>query len=63
MNVEDLQMGLVCAKHKYRSALTNLEEISDDIHRKRKKRLNLPPRTPGVGAESDLSSLPSINLG
>ena len=63
VNVEDLQMGLQCAKQKYKTALHNLEAISDEIHLKRRKRMMLPPRTPGVGAESDISSLPEVNLG
>jgi len=63
VNVEDLQMGLLCAKQKYRTALSNLEAISEEIHQKRRKRLLLPPRTPGVGAESDVSSLPEVSLG
>ncbi|KAK2140862.1 hypothetical protein LSH36_1225g00022 [Paralvinella palmiformis] len=62
VNVEDLQMGLLCAKQKYRTALSNLEAISEEIHQKRRKRLLLPPRTPGVGAESDVSSLPEVSL-
>ncbi len=70
-NVEDLQRALSLAKQKYKATLKSLETISDSIHEKRKARASsqLPPRTPGVGAESiysqssDTSDLPSINLG
>ena len=66
--MEDLQRALGAAKELYRTALANLERISNDIHAQRNadKGLELPPRTPGVGAEADccqqMDSL-SINLG
>ena len=70
-NVEDLQRALALAKQKYKATLKSLETISDGIHEMRKAKASslLPPRTPGVGAESiysqssDTSDLPSINLG
>ena len=64
-NVEDLQRALTGAKQRYKAALDSLEAISEEVHRKRKLDVELPPRTPGVGAEStsDQSDLPSINLG
>ena len=44
-------------------ALDNLESISDEVHEQR--RLILPPRTPGVGAEAadDLSDWLSVSIG
>ena len=71
-NAEDLQLALVCSKQKYRMALASLEAISDEVHLQRKlrhKTFDLPPRTPGVGAEldsdlgSELSDMPSASLG
>ncbi len=64
-NVEDLQRALRAAKRRYKGALERLEEISNSVHEKRRKRIQLPPRTPGVGAEAtdSTSDLPSINLG
>jgi len=51
-------------------ALISLEAISDEVHtqrRLREQRLELPLRTPGVGAEQDmddeLSDMPSASLG
>jgi len=51
-------------------ALISLEAISDEVHtqrRLRRQRLELPLRTPGVGAEQDLddelSDMPSASLG
>lgn len=64
-NAEDLNLALVCSKQNYRTALNNLESISEAVHAHRRLRLNLPPRTPGVGAEADTGKLewPSINIG
>lgn len=64
----DLEKAVKGAKQKYSDALKNLERISEEVHLRRKSRmasLQLPPREPGVGAESDsnASSLPDINLG
>ena len=51
-------------------ALISLEAISDEVHtqrRLRQQRLELPLRTPGVGAEhefdDELSDMPSASLG
>ena len=66
-SVEDLQRALTASKERYQGALHNLEQISEEIHlrRKEKGRVPLPPRTPGVGAETcdDQTDLPAINLG
>ena len=52
-SVEDLQRALTGAKEIYRNALSNLEQISEEIHAARQlKKGPLPPRTPGVGAEA-----------
>jgi hypothetical protein len=70
-NAEDLQLALICSKQKYRLALASLEAISDAVHMQRelrRRRLQLPLRTPGVGAEldsdlcSELSDMPSASL-
>jgi len=59
----DIALALTCSKQRYQLALDNLESISDEVHEQR--RLVLPPRTPGVGAEAvdDLSNWPSVNIG
>ncbi|XP_013417874.1 SH3 domain-binding protein 5-like [Lingula anatina] len=67
IDVEDLQRAISAAKHKYSAALKNLERISEEVHLRRKSRVGqfkLPPREPGVGAESvsSESSLPEVNL-
>lgn len=58
-------MALACNKQKYKLALNNLEHISEEVHARRKNKIVLPPRTPGVGAEaeSEFSDLPSSTLG
>ena len=66
--MEDLQRALTSAKDLYKTTLINLERISEEIHaaRKAENELQLPPRTPGVGAEADSceqSDNLSINLG
>ncbi len=63
--MEDLQRALNASKQRYKGALDRLEAISNSVHEKRRKHIELPPRTPGVGAESceSTSDLPSINLG
>ena len=53
-----MEEGLRMAKQEYAAALQALEQISDDIHRRRKKNklneaLAAMPREDGVGAESD----------
>ena len=75
-SVEDLQRALTASKERYQGALQNLEQISEEIHHRRKEegggsdsggKVPLPPRTPGVGAEScnddEQADLPAINLG
>lgn len=51
-NVDDLQAKLTQAKGEYKSALRNLEMISDEIHERRRS-LGIGPRERGVGAEGD----------
>lgn len=53
-----MENGLRMAKQEYAAALHALEQISDDIHRRREKNkldeaLASMPREDGVGAESD----------
>lgn len=66
-NVISLQKRLQEAKTEYSSALKNLEQISEELHEKRKlKALLQYPREPGVGAESETSkclSISEMNLG
>ncbi|EEC02736.1 conserved hypothetical protein [Ixodes scapularis] len=47
--VETLRKAVIQSKQSYTDALHSLEQISAEIHEKRKVRL--PPREPGVGAE------------
>uniref|UniRef100_A0A1A7WXA0 SH3 domain-binding protein 5 n=1 Tax=Iconisemion striatum TaxID=60296 RepID=A0A1A7WXA0_9TELE len=51
-HVDELQAKLVSAKAEYRSALRNLESISEEIHAQRRT-LALGAREQGVGAEVD----------
>ncbi|XP_051999543.1 SH3 domain-binding protein 5-like [Xyrauchen texanus] len=51
-NVDDLQTKLTQAKGAYKSALQNLEMISDEIHDRRRS-LGIGPRERGVGSEGD----------
>ncbi|XP_067261373.1 SH3 domain-binding protein 5b isoform X2 [Chanodichthys erythropterus] len=51
-NVDDLQAKLTQAKGEYKSALRNLEMISDEIHERRRS-CGIGPRERGVGAEGD----------
>jgi len=52
-------------------ALCSLEHISNELHAKRRARLCLPVRTPGVGAETEeeggslsgTMDIPSVDLG
>lgn len=66
-NAEDLHLALICSKQKYKMALNSLENISEEVHRSRQLRMQVPLwRTPGVGAESDncseMSDMPSLGL-
>ncbi|MEQ2276572.1 SH3 domain-binding protein 5 [Xenotaenia resolanae] len=54
-NVDERQAKLSQAKGEYRTALKNLEMISDEIHERRRSS-TIGPRRPGVGAEGDSSS-------
>ncbi|XP_076827629.1 SH3 domain-binding protein 5b [Brachyhypopomus gauderio] len=49
-NVDDLQTKLTQAKVEYKTALKNLEKISDEIHERRRSSA-MGPRGRGVGAE------------
>ncbi|KAI7806504.1 SH3 domain-binding protein 5b [Triplophysa rosa] len=51
-NVDDLQAKLTQAKGEYKSALRNLEMISDEIHERRRSS-GMGPRERGVGSEGD----------
>ncbi|KAL2084695.1 hypothetical protein ACEWY4_020213 [Coilia grayii] len=51
-NVDDLQAKLSQAKGEYKTALRNLEMISDEIHERRRSSV-IGPRERGVGAEGD----------
>ncbi|XP_030014351.1 SH3 domain-binding protein 5b [Sphaeramia orbicularis] len=50
--VDEQQAKLSQAKGKYKTALTNLEMISDEIH-ERRRNSSIGPRVRGVGAEGD----------
>ncbi|CAF1435072.1 unnamed protein product [Rotaria magnacalcarata] len=64
--IEDVQNAIIKAKRTYRAALNSLEQISDEIHRRRKNQilLKLPLREPGVGAETpeEFIELPKIEF-
>uniref|UniRef100_A0A4W4HC60 SH3 domain-binding protein 5 n=1 Tax=Electrophorus electricus TaxID=8005 RepID=A0A4W4HC60_ELEEL len=51
-NVDELQTKLTQAKGEYKTALKNLEMISDEIHERRRSSA-MGPRERGVGAEGD----------
>ncbi|XP_004574401.2 SH3 domain-binding protein 5 isoform X2 [Maylandia zebra] len=51
-HVDELQAKLVVAKAEYRTALRNLESISEEIHAQRRS-LAMGTREQGVGAEGD----------
>ena len=55
-------MALASAKTQYQQAMRNLETISNQVHLKRQVKA-LPERTPGVGAETENSMLPAIDIG
>ncbi|MGH0125942.1 UNVERIFIED_CONTAM: hypothetical protein FKN15_025162 [Acipenser sinensis] len=54
-NVDELQAKLSLAKGAYKTALKNLEMISDEIHERRRSSA-MGPRGRGVGAEGDSNS-------
>lgn len=54
--VETLRKAVIQSKQAYTDALHSLEQISTEIHEKR--RGHLPPREPGVGAEWHRCSIP-----
>ncbi|XP_042901823.1 SH3 domain-binding protein 5 homolog [Parasteatoda tepidariorum] len=58
--VESLQRAVMDSKASYAACLHNLEMISSEIHERRK--LNLPPREPGVGAEWDAKANAEISI-
>ncbi|CAL1282501.1 unnamed protein product [Larinioides sclopetarius] len=58
--VESLQKAVTDSKASYAACLRNLEMISSEIHERRK--LNLPPREPGVGAERDSKTNSEISI-
>lgn len=51
-NVDERQAKLSQAKGEYKTALRNLEMISDEIHERRRSS-NIGPRGRGVGSEGD----------
>ncbi|CAF2056037.1 unnamed protein product [Rotaria magnacalcarata] len=53
LRIEAVQKAISQAKRMYRTALNNLERISEEIHLKRNNPLviKLPPREPGVGSD------------
>lgn len=53
--MDELQAHLTGAKGAYKTALRNLETISDEIH-ERRRTAAMGPRGRGVGAEGDGSS-------
>ncbi|KAK2836299.1 hypothetical protein Q7C36_014168 [Tachysurus vachellii] len=58
--VDECQAKLSQAKVEYRTALRNLETISDEIHARRRLAA-MGPRVCGVGAEKDLSAVDDIS--
>ncbi|CAF1043382.1 unnamed protein product [Rotaria sp. Silwood1] len=64
--IEDIQKAIMQAKKTYRTALNNLEQISDEIHTKRKNQIimKLPLREPAVGAEKsdEFIEIPSFEF-
>ncbi|XP_064410989.1 SH3 domain-binding protein 5 [Latimeria chalumnae] len=62
-SVDELQAMLSLAKGEYRTALKNLEMISDEIHERRRSTA-MGPRGRGVGAEEDnvIEGLPTSKL-
>ncbi|CAF1114986.1 unnamed protein product [Rotaria sp. Silwood1] len=66
LRIEAVQKAIGQAKRMYRTALNNLERISEEIHSKRKNQLliKLPPREPGVGSDKpdEFIELPDLDL-
>lgn len=58
--VDECQAKLSQAKAEYRTALRNLETISDEIHARRRLAA-IGPRSCGVGAEKDVSAADDIS--
>ncbi|EMP29492.1 SH3 domain-binding protein 5 [Chelonia mydas] len=58
--VDDLQAKLALAKGEYKTALKNLEMISDEIHERRRSSA-MGPRGCGVGAEGSNTSLEDLS--
>nr|XP_029480300.1 SH3 domain-binding protein 5-like isoform X1 [Oncorhynchus nerka] len=58
-NVDELQAKLSQAKEGYKTALRNLEMISDEIH-ERRRNLAMGPRGRGVGADGDSVAVDDI---
>ncbi|CAF2724584.1 unnamed protein product [Rotaria sp. Silwood2] len=66
LRIEAVQKAISQAKKMYRTALNNLERISEEIHSKRKSYslMKLPPREPGVGSDKpdEFIELPDLEL-
>ncbi|KFU85067.1 SH3 domain-binding protein 5, partial [Chaetura pelagica] len=58
--VDDLQAKLALAKGEYKTALKNLEMISDEIHERRRS-IAMGPRGCGVGAEGSNTSVEDLS--
>ncbi|XP_029596660.1 SH3 domain-binding protein 5-like [Salmo trutta] len=59
-NVDELQAKLSQAKEGYKTALRNLEVISDEIHERRRNSA-MGPRGRGVGADGDSAAVDDIS--
>ncbi|XP_061442385.1 SH3 domain-binding protein 5 [Rhineura floridana] len=59
--VDDLQAKLSLAKGEYKTALKNLEMISDEIH-ERRRASSMGPRGCGVGAEGNNTSAEDLSV-
>lgn len=58
--MDDLQAKLALAKGEYKTALKNLEMISDEIHERRRSSA-MGPRGCGVGAEGSSTSAEDLS--
>lgn len=58
--MDDLQAKLALAKGEYKTALKNLEMISDEIHERRRSAA-MGPRGCGVGAEGSNTSVENLS--